>query len=332
MTESGTGGYLFAYFTTHEESDGEQVRLARSDGDDPLRWHPLNGGTPVLCSDVGARGVRDPFLLRAAGLPDETAHFYLIATDLRMHGQVPSPGWLEVQRHGSRNIVVWESDDLVSWSPPRLVEVAPPCAGNAWAPEATFDPTAGSYLVYWASTLYPPGVARESVHSYNRMLAASTRDFHAFSKPFTWIDRGWSVIDSTVATAGNGFYRFSKDERSADSSTPQAKHLTLERSPAAGLSSTEWEFVADGIGAGSRTGGVAHGEGPIIIWAKSQRLWYLFVDEFGLRRYLPFSSPTLATDTWQLCDDYNLPPGASHGSILRISAAEWSALASLTGP
>lgn len=69
------GGYAFAYFTTAEDEDGEQVRLARSVGEDPLHWEALNNGRPIVTSRVGSRGLRDPFLLRAAGLPEESAHF-----------------------------------------------------------------------------------------------------------------------------------------------------------------------------------------------------------------------------------------------------------------
>ena len=117
--------YLFAYFTSQNEPDGEQVRFARSRGTSPLFWEEIGGGAPVLRSTVGTQGVRDPFLVRAAGLAGERAAFYLIATDLRVHGNDTETFWREQQRVGSRSIVAWESADLVSWSPPRLIEVAP---------------------------------------------------------------------------------------------------------------------------------------------------------------------------------------------------------------
>lgn len=60
-----------------------------------------------------------------------TGHLPEVATDLRLHASLD---WDRHQRWGSRSIVVWESTDLVSWGQGRLVEVAPPEAGNTWAP------------------------------------------------------------------------------------------------------------------------------------------------------------------------------------------------------
>ena len=237
--------FLFSYFTSQNDSDGEQVRFARSRGTSPLYWEQIAAGEPFLRSTVGTRGVRDPFLVRAAGLPGEGAKFYLIATDMRVHGSDEATFWPEQQRHGSRNIVVWESADLVSWSNPRLVELAPPEAGNAWAPEATFDEHTGSYFVYWASKLYGVGSDR-SEDEYNRMLCSTTKDFRVFTPAAVWLDPGRSVIDATVAQSGTDYFRFVKDERTLDSSTPAAKFITQERSSS--LRSTEWELVAEGVG------------------------------------------------------------------------------------
>lgn len=62
--------------------------------------------------------------------------------------------WDGAQRHGSKSIVVWESDDLVNWSSERLVRVSPDVCGNTWAPKVTYDEDLGVYVVYWASKLY----------------------------------------------------------------------------------------------------------------------------------------------------------------------------------
>ena len=315
MTEH-PAGYLFAYFTSATEADGEQVRFALSTGPRPLEWQVLNGGSPVLHSTVGEQGVRDPFLLRAAGLPGETARYYLLATDLCIARRDPATAWEDCIRAGSRSIVVWESTDLVSWTDPRLVEVAPPDAGNAWAPEAAYDAASGTYLVYWASTL-KPGTGDGA--SYHRILCANTTDFKSFTPARVWIDRGWSVIDSTVVEADGCFYRFSKDELSADSSSPDAKFITAERSDT--LDSTEYSVVATGIG----KNGLVHGEGPIVVRGPGPDSWFLFIDEFGHRRYTAFTSDSPASDTWTPVPAA-MPPGASHGSILALTAAEFVVL------
>ncbi|WP_407709960.1 glycoside hydrolase family 43 protein [Arthrobacter nitrophenolicus] len=316
MTED-PAGYLFAYFTSAAESDGEQVHFALSAGPQPLDWQVLNGGRPVLHSTVGEQGVRDPFLLRAAGLRGERARYYLLATDLCIARRNPATAWEDCIRAGSRSIVVWESEDLVSWTDPRLVEVAPPDAGNAWAPEAAYDAASGTYLVYWASTL-TPGSGDGS--SYHRMLCANTTDFKSFTPARVWIDRGWSVIDSTVVQADGYFYRFSKDELSADSSSPDAKFITAERSDT--LDSTQYSVVATGIGKNE----LVHGEGPIIVRGPGPDSWFLFIDEFGHRRYTAFTSDSPASDTWTPVPAA-MPPGASHGSILALTAGEYERLA-----
>jgi hypothetical protein len=110
-------GALLVYFSGEASDEGERIRFALSRGNDPLHWQELNGGAPVLTSTVGTTGVRDPFILRS---PDNR-RFYLIATDLKMHG---NDDWDHVQRHGSPSIVVWESTDLVTWDEQRLVRVA----------------------------------------------------------------------------------------------------------------------------------------------------------------------------------------------------------------
>ncbi len=58
-------GYLFAYFTGEGTADGEQIRYALSRGNDPLHWRELNAGKPVLTSDLGEKGLRDPFVIRS---------------------------------------------------------------------------------------------------------------------------------------------------------------------------------------------------------------------------------------------------------------------------
>jgi len=317
MTEH-PAGYLFAYFTSAAEADGEQVRFALSTGPQPLEWQVLNNGNPVLHSTVGELGVRDPFLLRAAGLPGESARYYLIATDLCIAKRNPISAWEDSVKAGSRSIVIWESNDLVSWTDPRLVEVAPPTAGNAWAPEANFDTASGTYLVYWASTLRSPSI--DPIRgSYHRMLCANTTDFKSFTPARVWIDRGWSVIDSTVVEADGYFYRFSKDELSADSSSPDAKFITTERSHT--LDSTHYSLIATGIGKNE----LVHGEGPIIVRGPAPNSWFLFIDEFGHRRYTAFTSDSLASNTWTPITA-TMPPGASHGSILALTTEEYTQL------
>ena len=195
-------GYLFAYFAGEDTADGEQVRFGLSRGADPLHYDDLHGGRPVLVSTLGEQGVRDPFLVRSPG----GDRFYVIATDLRIH---PDHDWAAAVRTGSRSLVVWESPDLVRWSPPRLVEVAPETAGCTWAPEAVWDDEHGEFFVFWASTLYDPADSGHDGDSHHRMLCATTTDFVTFSEARVWSDPGYSVIDSTLVRHDGWWYRLS---------------------------------------------------------------------------------------------------------------------------
>ena len=112
--------YLFVHFTGESDPDGEQIYFSVSQ--DGLRWQDLNKGQPVLRSSLGDLGVRDPFPVRHP----QTGRFYLIATDLCMYRR---KDWHEAEHHGSRALIVWESDNLTDWSEPRRVEVGTQEAG-----------------------------------------------------------------------------------------------------------------------------------------------------------------------------------------------------------
>jgi len=304
-------GYLYAHFK-RESADGEQIYFALSDGNDPLHFDDLNGGKPVLYSALGERGVRDPHIVRS---PDGD-RFYLVATDLRLY---VSLDWDRHQRRGSRSIMVWESADLVNWGEGRLVEVAPPEAGNTWAPEAVWDPELNAYLVHWSSTLYDN--AEHEGDSYNRIMCPSTRDFREFSAPRVWIDRGWHTIDTTVIQHEGVYYRFLKDERSRSGDAPHGKSIYSETSTS--LSAADWKPLAEGIGLGA----VTQGEGPLVYKSNTENKWYLWIDEFTpQRRYVPFETTDLAGGEWIPSKDHRLPTDPCHGVVLPVTAEEYERL------
>lgn len=311
-------GYLFSYFTGEGAADGEQVYFGLSRGDDPLDYRTLNDGDPVLTSEIGDEGVRDPFIIRS---PDGET-FYQIATDLKVHGD---GDWDAIQRHGSRSIVVWESDDLVTWSEPRLVEVAPENAGNAWAPEAYYDEELGEYVVFWASKLYAEDDPEHAGTQHNRMMYATTEDFVEFSEPQVWIDPGYSVIDSTVIREDDQYYRFTKDERSTTGDSPCGKFITAEKSP--DLRSTDYEFIADCLGKDPVGGsGISQGEGPLVFQDNDAERWYMFIDEFGGRGYVPFVTDDLDSGEWRVAEGASMPERPRHGTVLPVTREEYERL------
>ncbi len=109
-------GYLFVYFTDDGKGGGEEIYFALSKGNDPLHWQELNGGKAVLTSQLGEKGVRDPFIIRSP----QGDKFFLLGTDLKVHG---NGNWHRAVNEGSRSILVWESEDLIHWSEQRSIEV-----------------------------------------------------------------------------------------------------------------------------------------------------------------------------------------------------------------
>lgn len=313
-------GYLFAYFTGEGTADGEQIRYALSRGNDPLHWRELNAGKPVLTSTIGEKGLRDPFVIRSP----KGDKFYLIATDLRMYRN-SSGSWDDVQRHGSKSIMIWESTDLVHWTDQRLVKVAPDNAGNTWAPEAYWDDSLGRYVVFWASKLYADDDPGHTGSTYNKMLYATTRDFRTFSAPKVWDDPGYSVIDSTVVKHKDTYYRYTKDERDPSSSSPCSKFITGEKSTS--LTDTSYDFVSDCIGSGS----IDRGEGPTVFKSNTAEKWYLFIDEYGGRGYVPFETTDLASGKWTMSTDYQLPASPRHGTVMPVTGAEYARLLAAYG-
>ncbi len=307
-------GYVFSYFTGEGTADGEQLHSALSNGNDPLHWRELNRGKPVLTSTLGTRGVRDPFIIRSP----EGDKFYQIATDLKIFG---NGDWRASQRTGSKSIMVWESTDLVNWTDQRLVKVSPDTAGNTWAPEAFYDDKLGAYVVFWASMLYGADDPEHKSNSYNRMMYATTRDFYTFSEPKVWFDPGYSVIDSPMIKQGDAYYRFTKDERNRDGkNAPCGKFVMQQR--ATSVLDTAYRDVQKCIGSGV----LGAGEGPLVFKSNTGDRWYLFLDEFSGRGYVPFETTDLASGKWTPVANYSLPSSPRHGTVLPVTKAEYERL------
>jgi len=185
--------YLFSFFTT-EDNGGEQVYFALSR--DGLHWQDLSD-KPALTWNQGDMGVRDPFMVRHP----ITGKTYLMATDLCVKHR--NHDWDSAQYRGSRDLVFWESDDLIHWSEPWTVTLAPEGAGCAWAPEAIWDEEQQDFLIYFACMTHYDGVTKQRIH------AAHTRDFKTFSPIFRYIEREGHIIDTTIIRHEGMYYRFS---------------------------------------------------------------------------------------------------------------------------
>ena len=217
--------YLFGHFIgegTGETRDGvkiatgEQIFFALADVGEGLHFKDMNGSTssnlkPVLTSDVGERGVRDPFMCRSP----EGDTFYLIATDLSVYTR---GGWNnnagQATKTGSHSIILWESHDLVNWTHARQIPVARDDAGMAWAPEMTFCEETGEYYIFFSSTVlddYSKGVDAKILER-DCVYFTTTRDFVHFGETKKFISNvkypdGYNNTQETDQYAINNDYR-----------------------------------------------------------------------------------------------------------------------------
>ena len=313
-------GYAFAYFTGDSRA-GENIFLAASEGNNALSWTELNNEQPILTSTQGTKGLRDPFLIRS----HEGDVFYLLATDLSIGS---GTSWGDAVRKGSLYLEVWESKDLKTWSQQRHVKVSPDNAGNTWAPEAYYDTEIGEYVVFWASSLYAENDPNHTGNSYHRMLYVTTRDFVTFSEPVVWQDDGRARIDSTVIKEGDAYFRFTKDEGASGTGCAD---IIQERSTSLRATLSSWTRVAACIG---RNAGTSAVEGPTSFKANPNDVngqkFYLFVDEYSGRGYIPLETPDIANPSWKVSASYKLPTSPRHGTVVPVTAKELAALRGTT--
>lgn len=298
--EQDYAGYLMAHFTGETEI-GEQVYFALSR--DGLHWTDLNQGQPVLISVIGEMGVRDPYILRSR----LDGKFYILATDLRI---ASGNGWDVARAAGSRNMIIWSSDDLVSWSEPWCYDVQLDGAGSVWAPETCFDEEREAYLVFWSSYTREPG--DESARF--RIFCSYTKDFHTFSEPRIYMERERSIIDSTIIRDGNYYYRFTKDEITKGVILDRCEDLLGNFEP----------IYSDSL---NQMTGV---EGPLAFLMPDGKTWCLMVDQFAKQLgYLPMLCDDLGKAEFNIVasQDYELGKSRKrHGSVLRITQKEYERL------
>ncbi|KRC66011.1 hypothetical protein ASE12_15365 [Aeromicrobium sp. Root236] len=322
--------YAFAYFAGESTDDGEKIYMGASKGDDPLDYDELNDGKPVLASQFGTKGLRDPFIIRS----HEGDRFYLLATDLKAY---PAVDFGEAQETGSKYLEVWESTDLVHWGNQRHVKVSSDFAGNTWAPESYYDENTGEYVVYWASALYPTTqtAGRDINTSYQRMMYATTRDFVTFSDPKPWIDvkrgTGKGMIDATVVKDGDTFYRVVKDEAYMIPRQEKSTDLlaTVTGSLPTTTSTPGWQLVKEKVGLGQPNpwgGTFTGGEGPTVFRDNDDPdHWIMFIDQpsyHGGQGYMAFETHDIASADWTAVPDADLPSSPRHGTVLPVTQDE----------
>lgn len=295
--QSTYSDYLFVYFTGENTANGEQIYFSVSNNNNPGSWTRVGNGSPTLVSTVGARGVRDPSIIRS---PDGSK-FYIVATDLRVWER----GWNvgdDYTTRGSKNIVVWETSNLRDWSGPFLRRVSPDNAGMTWAPDAIWDSSRSQYLVHWTSHIIGQGWF---------IMRSFTRDFVTFTPAEIWL-RG-AGMDATVKydPATRKYYRISKN----------GPGELLEQASSTSLDGP-WTVDRQRIGQG-----LPAGEGPLAFQDnQNPNRWHLFIDDYTRGRgYQPFETTNIAGANWSP-SSVSLNQAFRHGYVIGITAAERSCI------
>lgn len=280
---------LFAYFMTGK-GEGTGLKLAVSE--DGFAFRTLAEGRSFLVPAVGeARLMRDPFLFRGEG------------ADTRWHLL-----WTTAWEGGTIGHAT--SADLRSWSPQRALPVMANVPGtrNCWAPEAIWDRASRSYMLFWSSTVAGryQETAGSSESGYNhRLWRTTTQDFERFTPAEPLYDPGFSVIDGTFARGASGeLYLIVKDE----TRFPPRKMLQAARasSPTGPFSPLSPPFTPAWV------------EGPMTTRVGDRTICYYDVYRDG--RWGAMA--TRDFDRWEdVSATLRMPPGARHGSLIRVPRA-----------
>ena len=374
--------YLFGHFVGEGHGKtvsgkkvavGEQMYFALADVGQGLKFKDMNGSKmpvqnqsktidnlkPVLESHIGERGVRDPYICRSP----EGDTFYLIATDLSIYTR---GGWGmdnagAATKTGSHSIIIWESHDLVNWSEERLIEVAAPNAGMAWAPEMIYCEETGEYLIFFSSTILDDVSKGKNAKILERdcVYYTTTRDFHHFGETKKFIPNvkypdGYTnkeetdqyainndyrkVIDGSVMKIGDWYYSACKDGGNNEN------HGGIRIQKTQNLYDAEWEFVQNLADVGFKAEGKNADnkclEGPEWFYLNQADRTNPDVPEIGLMAdfyantsigYIPWATTNVedinnADGSWrQLKKNTDFSWDAQtkrHGTILRITEEE----------
>lgn len=286
--------YLFIHFSMKDNEDDENIWLSVSR--DGLHWQDIGGEEPALKSRIGTKGIRDPFIV----FDEKLKKYFVIATDLNTR----ICSWGDAVTKGSRSILVWESENLIDWSEPRLVEVGVKNAGCVWAPEAVYCKENNSWFVYWASCV------KESADktAKQRIYGAFTNDFESFTPAFKYLEGKTDIIDTDIVYASGRYYRFSKDETHkriiAEFSEKLISDSPYERIPSPLLDSLE---------------GV---EGPQAYYLEKEKKWCLIVDRYRTQGgYMPLIADDISKGNFEELPESSYDMGIRkkrHGGVIAV--------------
>lgn len=302
--------YLFVHFKEKITVDGEQVYFAVSKNG--LDWEQLNNGDPILTCDKGEKGCRDIEIVRS-----KNDRFVVIATDLCIVNRMDenyNVDWQDINHHGSKCLSMWFSDDLIHFTPQKLVHMGRDDFGCLWAPEVFYDEDRDEYLLHWGSTV------AENDFSHMSIYCAKTKDFETFSKPELFFTKDNNILDSHIVKVDNTYHLFYKNSENPSMNL----HATSDK--------LYGEYTNDDAFQTEMSSLMKAGayEAPTTYILPDGR-WCLMLDFFGCEKekmgYVPFVSDKVGDARFKLSkEEFSFPYGFKHGHAIEISDEEYSRL------
>lgn len=285
--------YLFTYFTSGKTGDREQIWFSLSN--DGLLWTDIGPEEPLLKSEISTNGIRDPFMV----YDEKLKKYFILGTDLL----TTSGNWDDFANRGSRSLLVWESEDLINWSEPRLCEVGIPGAGCVWAPEAIFCKEKDMWFVFFASNVKEDGDSEPK----QRIYGTFTKDFREFTETFKYIDGETAIIDTDIVWDNGMYYRFTKDETN--------KVIVIDKCDT--LVGKEYEKIY------SETFANFYGlEGPQAYYLDDMQKWCVIADQYHTGSgYTPFITDDISSGVFTQLTPDQFDMGKQkkrHGGVIKI--------------
>tara|TARA_R110002050_G_scaffold261556_1_gene401663 strand:- start:161729 stop:163525 length:1797 start_codon:yes stop_codon:yes gene_type:complete len=284
--------YMFSYFKGNGE-DG--LHFAYSE--DGYKWKSLKNDTSFLTPEVGKdKLMRDPCIIKGG---DGVYHM------------VWTVSWTD------KGIGYASSKDLINWSEQKFIPVMEHEKGtrNTWAPEITYDASSDEYMIYWASTItgrFPETQTKNDKGYNHRMYYTVTKDFKIFNDTKLLYEPGFNVIDATIQKYNDQYIMFLKDE----TREPAQKNLKIAYSK---------NLIGPYSEASKPITGNYWAEGPTAI--KIEDNWIVYFDKYHDKKYGAIQSKDLIN--WEdISEKIEFTKGTRHGSVFKISLAEFNSLQS----
>jgi predicted GH43/DUF377 family glycosyl hydrolase len=283
--------YMFCYF----KGNGDGLHLAYSN--DGYTWNAMFNDSTILKPTVSKdKLMRDPCIIKGGD-----GKFHMVWT----------VSW------NDRGIGYASSPDLLTWSEQKFIPVMmhEDSARNTWAPEITYDPKKGRYMIYWATTIsgrYPLlDTAAESKYNH-RIYYVTTKNFKRYSKTKLLYDPNFSVIDASILKDGDRYVMFLKNE----TKSPVEKNLRVAYSK---------KITGPYSTPGPAFTGKYWAEGPTAL--KIGNNWIVYFDKYRDHVYGAATSTDLVN--WKdVSDKIKMPKGTRHGTVFTITRQEFENLLS----